>query len=135
MKLRIPYWKVLALPVFLFVLGYCSNQAVLIANHGKFPVMVNEVQQVEHQKQMEVSLGDIQIVVPSAPVTSSQYLGDDVHSVMGPNSHLKALADIFALPQGTASIGDFLILAGEWLWSYCPIIWLTLVLRKVFGVD
>ena len=34
-------WLVL-LPLLLVLVGAASNQAVLIANHGKFPVMLNE---------------------------------------------------------------------------------------------
>ena len=56
---------------------------------------------------------------------------DKTHSVMGPNSHLKALADIF--PLGSIySIGDGFIALGEWLMSFCPYMWLALVIRKVY---
>jgi len=38
---RFPYWYLLVIPVLLICLGITSNQAVLVANHGKFPVMMN----------------------------------------------------------------------------------------------
>lgn len=55
---------------------------------------------------------------------------DQVHSVMGPNSRLKALADIFNLGIGIFSIGDFLILLGGWLWTFAPIAWVVLLIKK-----
>lgn len=135
MKLKIPYWQALALPVLLMAIGGISNQAVLIANGGKFPVMVNEKQKVEHQSSTTIDKGDLKIVIPVAEKTESQFLGDDVHSVMGKNSHLKPLADIFNIGEGVASIGDFFVMAGVWLWGFAPIVWLTLIFRKAFGLD
>ena len=36
------YGWVIAVPIALILLGTASNQAVLVANWGKFPVMVND---------------------------------------------------------------------------------------------
>jgi hypothetical protein len=128
------YWPVFAAPLLLMFMGVCSNQLVLISNGGKFPVMVNEKQRIEHQQSTEVDIGDLHVVVPVAEKQESQFLGDDVHSIMGKNSHLKALADIFNIGEGVASIGDFLILAGEKMWAFAPVIWLTLITRKLWDL-
>lgn len=133
MKIKIPYWQVLAIPVLFMAIGAFSNQAVLIANGGKFPTMVNEKQKAEHQSSTVIDTGDFKIVVPVAEKEESQFLGDDVHSVMGKNSHLKALADIFNVGEGIASIGDFFVMAGVWLWKFAPIVWLTLVIKKLWS--
>jgi len=116
-KLKFPFWQVLAIPMLFIALGNISNQAVLIANHGKFPVMVNEAQQMKYEQQSQ------SLDLPG------QFIGDDVHAIMGPNSHLKVLADIFNL-DGICSIGDLFLWAGFWLWGYAPIVWVTLLVSK-----
>lgn len=135
MKIKIPYWQIIAIPFLLIAAGTSSNQAVLIANHGKFPVMVNPVQQKEFQQkeQEDIQIGPFRVEMPKSPaVTDSEYLGDDVHTVMGNNSRLKILADIINTHDGVMSVGDVFIMAGTWLWGFAPIVWLTLVLKKVW---
>lgn len=136
MKIKFPYWQILAIPVLLFASGFMANQAVLIANHGKFPVLLNNVQQQEAQKRTEKVVefdGVVVGVVPDRGPADPQYLKDDYHTVMGPNSHLKILADIFNI-DGVYSIGDGLIFLASWLWKFIPIVWLTLMVRKNWGV-
>jgi len=127
---RLPYWQLLAVPVMLWMLGAGSNQLVLIANHGKFPVMVNDVQIAR----MCPDAKDIDEKYKGIACTSDgkggQYL-DPVHTVMGANSHLKFLADIFDLGS-IYSIGDFMLMLGEWLWSFTPYMWIALVIRKLY---
>jgi hypothetical protein len=57
---------------------------------------------------------------------------DRTHSVMGPNSHLKILADILPLGHSIYSIGDGLLYFGEWLFSFSPFMWIALTVRKLF---
>lgn len=127
------YLPLILFPWLLSCTGAISNQAVLVANHGKFPVLVNDAQQKEHQSGSMVEIAGMQVAIPSQK-EASQYLGDDYHSVMGPNSRLKLLADIFNTGDGVASIGDFLIWAGVWLWKYTPLIWITLIMRKLWDL-
>lgn len=125
---KFPYWYLIAIPVLLTSMGIASNQAVLVANHGKFPVMLNQT-----WKDHFCRLGpdeDASDYIPASCKVGGEML-DDVHSVMGPNSHLKVLADIFPLGHDIFSIGDGFISLGLWLLSFTPIAWLFLTLKKL----
>lgn len=140
---KVPYWYLLAIPLLLVISGAASNQCVIVANWGKFPVMMNERVAAQAQKNAcipddifgnirsfsifdtSVSADDI-----SESCEPSQFL-DDTHSIMGRNSHLKILADVINLGDSICSIGDLLIWLGTWLLRFTPIMWLTLMLRKV----
>src|SRR5208282_1411341 len=223
----------IAIPLLLVLLGAASNQAVLIANHGKFPVMLNERQVMEFQSRDVVAEAKIDVVravrasqdateiadqrvdnkaiqadaaateraakatyqdyanvlsardagrweklqvyaaqtkvdankavaaeektetdanaVAPLPTNSSiaksanakknfnilntsvskddvaqgQFI-DSVHSIMGPNSRLKAMADVFDLGNGIYSIGDFGIILGSYLWPFLTLFFLGL---------
>jgi hypothetical protein len=228
-------WLIL-LPLFLVLAGAASNQAVLIANHGKFPVMLNErqqaqfsakndiddarenaikairaaqatadiadenrkndavqVDQVRSERAAKAAVTDYQEAVEARTdarfdrmrdavekskvdrdaaiaaekkaeedantvaksTTDSkkelpkevkatpkknfnilhtavrlddiqgQFL-DSVHSVMGPNSRLKALADVFDLGDGIYSVGDFGIILGAYFWPFTSLLFLAL---------
>ncbi len=106
-------WVLLA-PIAAGLLGAASNQLVIIANHGKFPVMLNE-----------------RIRVQAAPDVNG--LLDDVHCVMTSETHLNALADVFDFRDSTQSIGDLFIELAYWLWIFAPTAWVVLVLRKLIG--
>lgn len=144
---RVPYWQMFAIPALLIVSGATSNQLVLISNHGKFPVMMNERQIVKSRARAE-AIAEYQaaglITLPEnfkkfsiqhTYITSSdldlqgQFL-DDVHSFMGANSHLKVLSDIFDMGRQIESIGDFFIDLGQLLWTYAPFVWAALIIRK-----
>ena len=129
---RFPYWYLLAVPALLFILGAASNQAVLVANHGKFPVMVNDAEIAKLCPSADELRPEFKGIACTSDGHGGQYL-DRAHTIMGPNSHLKMLADIFDLGDGTYSIGDFLIMLGTGLWSFTPIMWLTLILRKLYN--
>jgi len=131
---KFPYLYLLAIPLLLILLGTASNQAVLIANHGKFPVMLNEAQyshfcSAPEDEEMKFSVTDSSIS-PMSCTEGGQFI-DDVHSVMGKNSHLKALSDIFNLKVAIYSIGDFLLMLGYWLLSFSWISYITLVVRRL----
>lgn len=112
------YLYLIIVPVLLVILGFCSNQAVLISNHGKFPVMLNEAEWA-------------QIYNDTGDPKTSQYVKDTKHSIMGKNSHLSALADIFDVGFGWASLGDGLYVVGWWLLPYALVAWFTLIFRKL----
>ena len=139
---RIPYWQLIAIPILLMSAGVASNQLVLIANHDKFPVMVNSAK-LEEFTEVPCEKDDDDSFFPFA--FNSEFkkkvchedinqdgMIDDVHCVMVPSSHLKALSDIFDLGS-IYSVGDFMLMAGEWLGSFTPIMWLALVLRKLMA--
>jgi hypothetical protein len=141
---RFPYWYLLVIPVLLFGLGLASNQAVLVANHGKFPVMMNASwmnkfcsMPVAPDTDDEEDLASYRDYVASIPSSSCRKGGemiDQTHSVMGPNSHLKVLSDIF--PLGSIySIGDGLLYLGLWLLDFTPFMWLALTLRKLYVTE
>lgn len=91
-----------------------SNQAVLLANGGKFPVSINA------HRQNGFSDAD-------------GYL-DDVHIVMTSHTHLNVLADIFDFKrQGIESVGDALIDLGAWLCAFAPFVWGYEVARRLLN--
>ena len=119
---KFPYWYLIAVPILLLCLGITSNQAVLVVNHGKFPVAMNAA---DAQKWCVIPEGIDPADVSSASCAKGGEMIDRVHSVMGPNSHLKALADIFPLGRAIYSIGDGMISLGEALLEItCPYMWI-----------
>lgn len=141
--MKIPYCRLLAIPLLLVFSGACSNQLVLVANWGKFPVMVNEQRMQKIQKENcepqdmdnpdgNFSIFDTSVLKPiaekDAACAPTQFI-DEEHSIMGKNSRLKFLADYLSFGSTIYSPGDFLILLGEWLFSYTWIIWGTLVFK------
>jgi hypothetical protein len=130
-------WLVLA-PLLMIVLGIASNQAVLIANHGKFPVMLNERQvmkleqaQQKHDAEAKMPKDDpdtSKFSIANTGKTTRLWNGqfmDDVHSVMGPNSRLKFMADIFDLGN-IYSVGDGFIIISQFFFPYLVLICLGL---------
>jgi Family of unknown function (DUF5317) len=111
--LRITAIWILLLPVVLGLLGAASNQLVLIANHGKFPVMYNAA-----------------ITARALALFPDGQL-DEVHCLMTSETHLNFLADIFNLHTAIFSIGDFFLMLGDWMWAFCPFIWLFEVCRRL----
>ena len=89
----------LILPTVLEFLGALSNQLVLIANHGAFPVMATLRW-----------LGD-------APDANGML--DDIHCVMTSATHLNFLADVFNFHSAILSIGDLSLGLGTYLEPYC----------------
>ena len=104
---------VLLLPYALTGLGAASNQLVLIANHDKFPVMLNEAARAHFQ--------------PDA-----NGLIDKEHCVLTNETHLNFLADIFDFHTGWLSIGDLLLMLGDWLSGFCVYVWIVLVVKSLY---
>lgn len=110
MKLfRQAYLYLLIFPVLCIIIGAVSNQAVLIANHGTFPVMLNDV----------------------AGSHFNYGLMDDYHTVMTDSTRLNFLADIFDAGDSVLSIGDLLIDLGRYLWRFTPYLWGFLIIKRV----
>jgi hypothetical protein len=92
------------------------NQVCLIANHDKFPVLLNDQA--------------IRIYFSDHPKYASSGMLDPEHCVMTDKTRLNFLGDVFDL-DGMYSIGDFFIISGEYIWSFAPYVWLTLILKRV----
>lgn len=106
-------WILLA-PLAIIGLGTASNQAVLIANHDKFPVMVNEYRRSQ------------------AELTGTDLMMDKIHCVMTDKTHLNVLADVFDFQsEGICSVGDIGIYLGYWLWVFAPYVWGFEVIRRL----
>jgi hypothetical protein len=122
---------ILAIPVLLFGLGAASNQVVLQANHNRFPVLVNETKVREfNSEKVELGPMSITVVKPANVDSDGVVMIDDTHCVMTSETHLNFLADVFDLGN-IYSIGDFLLMLGEWLMGFAPFIFLFDVTRKL----
>ena len=120
---------ILAVPVMLFVLGAASNQVVLMANHDRFPVMVNTLKErvmvaraQAHYKELAAEAG-IDPTLPAGMI-------DDTHCVMTDKTRLNWLADVFDFGS-IYSIGDFSLMLGEWLFGFAPFLFAFDVVRKL----
>ena len=122
-------WIVLT-PLAFTLGGVASNQIVLIANHDTFPVEVNT-----YKEKLVVAKAraewDSKSEERSVSTPLPEGMLDDTHCVMTHYTHLNFLADVFDLKDGIYSIGDFGIMLGEWLWTFCPFMWLFEVVRKL----
>ena len=126
---------ILALPLLLTVLGAASNQAVLIANHDTFPVMLNDKKismMDERRAEQEIKFVHPQ---PAMEDVDGTVMLDDVHCVMTHKTHLNFLADIFDLKDGIYSVGDFGLMLGDWFWAFAPFIFVFDVTRKLAKQD
>lgn len=104
---------ILAVPLTLSFIGAASNQAVIYANHDRFPVMLNSAKVTHYEPDADGMI-------------------DKVHSVMQPTDHLKFLADWIDLGDGMYSPGDLLLMLGDWLWTYAPLVWAICLLQFAF---
>lgn len=111
-------------------MGAASNQAVLNANHDKFPVEVNtfkeEIMVYKMQQEWKDATADIENA-PSLP----EGMIDDTHCIMTEYTHLNWLADVFDLKDGIYSIGDFLLMLGGYLWTFAPFVWVFEATRRL----
>ena len=123
---------ILTIPVLFTFLGAASNQLVLIENHDTFPVMVNDrklAAMADHDKQsVETKFKP----TPAEKQDDTVYL-DDVHVEMTSHTHLNFLADIFDMKDAIYSIGDFMLILGDWLWAFAPFLFAFDVIRKLKG--
>jgi hypothetical protein len=134
-------WVLLA-PWTIAGLGAASNQLVLIANHDKFPVMINAYRL---EKMMTPKENTFESLITSAfgkpnpayeisPLVTYGMI-DEVHCVMTTQTHLNFLADVFDLKDSIYSIGDFGLMLGEYLQTFCPYVFLALILKKSWDAE
>ena len=110
---------ILAVPVMLFMLGAASNQAVLWANHDKFPVMVNTLKERVMVAQAQANYKELAAEAGIDPTLPAGMI-DDTHCVMTDKTRLNWLADVFDMKTAIYSIGDFSLMLGEWLFGFAP---------------
>lgn len=103
-------WLLAAPLAFTFV-GTWSNQAVLAANGGKFPVMLNS-------RAAKGSFG---------PVDQDGMM-DETHCLMTKDTHLNWLGDFYNLHTHIYSPGDLMLWLGETTLSYAVVVWGTLLI-------
>lgn len=121
---------ILLLPYALIFIGAASNQAVLIANNDLFPVRENNARVVEdlsNPKVLEINEFN-QRNFPGYPLM----LDLQGHCLMSNKTHLNWLADNFdSIGGGIYSIGDLILIPGEWMATFCPFIWGYAVIMKL----
>lgn len=127
---------VLLLPSTVWYTGAASNQLVIVANNGKFPVQTNPTYLAKHRLEVDREIAEAQAAgdggaVQAIQSVDAQGMLDSVHCVMTKNTHFNLLADIFDLHSGIYSIGDFMLMLGEWLGTFCPYVWGALALMKL----
>lgn len=108
-------WIVL-LPYALVFLGAASNQAVIIANHDKFPVLINSRALAQADADEDGML-------------------DNEHCIMTKDTHLNFLADIFDMKDSYISVGDMLLSVGEWIGTFSIFVWGSLVIIRLRDDD
>ena len=127
---------ILAVPVLFLALGIASNQAVLAANHDRFPVMWNSYKAaslvLSIEKATESDDPDVaeQAAFDLEALHEYGYL-DDTHVLMTGKTRLNFLADWIDLKSATYSLGDFAIDAGEWGLEYCPFLWFGVAVARL----
>lgn len=126
---------ILALPLFLNLFGAGMNQAVLAANHDRFPVMLNEYKVYQRRFELEVvaqSKSPEALDAQIALVALEHGYLDSTHVLMGAHTHLNWLADYIDLHSAIYSPGDLILAVSEWLWSFAPIAWITLLFTDLW---
>ena len=121
---------ILAIPVLFTFLGAASNQVVLIANHDTFPVLVNDKKLADMTEKDEPKEASLLKPNPAEETSGTVYL-DNVHCNMTNKTHLNALADIFDMKDAIYSVGDFLLMLGEWLSAFAPFVFVFDTTRKL----
>jgi len=124
---------ILAIPVLFTFLGAASNQAVLIRNGDRFPVMVNDKKLAAMTEPKEDSHSNHFVKPMPAFEADDTVMLDDVHCNMTSETHLNAFADIFDMKDAIYSIGDFSLILGDWLWAFAPFLFAFDVIRKLKG--
>lgn len=134
---------IVAVPLLTYYLGAGLNQAVLVANHDRFPVMWNSYKALKYEfeivKAAEETCGDGENANPEIcadaqfDLKALQYAGylDDTHVLMSSKTHLNFLADWIDLKSATYSPGDVLLMLGNLGMEYAPWIWAAVALGKL----
>jgi hypothetical protein len=123
-------WILLA-PAVIWGCGFAANQAVLIANHGTFPVEVNTLKEKVFVAKATATWEDEADDLGIDPTLPAGMI-DDTHCIMTSKTHLNFLADVFDLKgDGIYSAGDFLLMLGDWLLGFAPFVWVFAVVQKL----
>ena len=122
---------ILLLPIVTFGVGAASNQVVLMANHDKFPVMINQKKIDKRNAAINAAIAAGEVDADDVQLIGIDGMIDDTHCVMTPYTHLNALADVFDFKTAIYSVGDGLLYLGEWLSAFCMFIWGYVVVDKL----
>ena len=120
----------LAIPMLFTFLGAASNQLVLVANHDSFPVMLNAKKLQEMTEPREQTAINFNKPIPAFETDDAVML-DEVHCVMTSHTQLNFLADVFDFKDGIYSIGDFMLMLGEWFGVFAPFVFVFDTTRKL----
>jgi hypothetical protein len=122
---------IVAVPLLLFFLGAASNQVVLNANEDTFPVRISQakLEKLEHGTTETLEDGT-KIVGDVMILPDGKIMLDYVHCVMTSKTHLNFLADEYDLGS-IYSIGDFMLMLGEWALAPAPFVWAFVVVDKL----
>jgi hypothetical protein len=108
MKIKIPRWYLLGIPLACYALGVAMNFVVIAHNNGQMPVLY-----------------------PGGCIINV-FQEDPIHVCMNTSSHWKFLADWIVINNlGVASPGDLLIWVYKY-WGYSSFVaWFTLLLKDI----
>ncbi len=118
---------ILAFPIVVSFLGAASNQAVIWANHDRFPVRLNAYKEAVYLVGLDSA--DLPPIVKLAILSDG--LIDPVHCVMTDKTHLNFLADWIDLKDAIYSPGDLLLMLGDYTWNYAPLLWVFVMCADV----
>lgn len=102
----------LVLPSAVYYSGFFMNQAVLVANSGKFPVLISD-------RQAKVWEFD------------NEGMKDNAHCRMTRETRLNWLADWVNLQKVVYSPGDILLSLGALMNQFAGVIWATLAIKDL----
>jgi len=127
---------ILLIPGAIWGLGFASNQAVLMANHDRFPVMWSEYKAAKYDKKLhdELKNKDRDVVEEARlAIWAFEEKGflDDEHCLLTTKTHLNYLSDVISLQDTTYSIGDIMLYLGDWLWDFAPYIYVFATVYKL----
>jgi hypothetical protein len=110
----------LLIPIGMQFCGVLSNQTVRWANHGTFPVYINQALKEEMETSGRLFLSN-----------DDHLMIDQLHCVMTDQTHLNFMADVFLEGTDYVSIGDILQSYGKDLSPWILIIWGTIASYKL----
>ena len=123
---------IVLIPAAIWGTGFASNQAVLMANHGTFPVLCNAFKAQAMRIRAEAEVQEANDESDNESVEIPEGYLDFTHVIMTKDTHLNALADVFDLKgDGIYSIGDFMLMLGEWLGGFSLVVWPFEAVRRL----
>jgi len=123
---------IVLIPAAIWGAGFTSNQLVLYANNDTFPVKVNAFKAQAMRIRAEAARQEANDESDDESVEIPEGYLDFTHIIMTKDTHLNALADVFDLKgDGIYSIGDFLLMLGEWLGGFSLAVWIFEAVRRL----